>query len=135
MIEQAAESKFRQQTTNHRSKASFRSGQKLIFRKKLSGENRAIVWVHRERHREVERIAEGTGLTMAQVTDVLLRFALANAIVVGDDGKDHELKEYLDSLLGIYTSNVHKDNPNRGEPNNVREQESATVQSTTNSEG
>ena len=95
------EGSFKRQVSKHKPRASFRNGARLLFRKHLSQQNRSIIWVHKERHAEIERLADATGLTMATVADTLLRFGLANAVVIDDEGKDVELKEYLDRLMGV----------------------------------
>jgi len=95
------EAEFKRQTSNYRPRASFRPGQRLLFRRKLANENRAMVWIHKDRHEEISRFADATGLTMSTVTDAMIRFALNNAVVIKDEGQDVELKDYLDSILGV----------------------------------
>ncbi len=95
------EAEFKRQTSNYRPRASFKRGQRLMFRRKLANENRSMVWVHKDRHEEIARFADATGLTMSAITDAMIRFALSNAVVINDEGHDVELKAYLDSILGV----------------------------------
>jgi len=95
------EAEFKRQTSNYRPRAQFRRGAKITFLRKLVNENRAMVWVHKNRHEEIARLAEATGMTMSAVTDALIRYALANTAIINDSGEDVDLKQYLDALLGI----------------------------------
>ncbi|MDE2233230.1 MAG: hypothetical protein KGJ90_03835 [Patescibacteria group bacterium] len=96
-----AEHQFDRQTSRYRPRVTFKKNLQLVFRRKLGKENRAMIWIHQDRHAEIDRLAEATGLTMTQVADVLIRFALNQMVVIRDDGTDEELKKYLDDQLGI----------------------------------
>ena len=87
----AIEKAFERQTSKYKPRTAFRPNIALVFRRRLNAENRSMVWIHKERHDEIDRLAEVTGLTLSTVTDTLLRFALNNIVVVTDEGKDIEL--------------------------------------------
>lgn len=96
-----AERQYEHQTSRYKPRVSFKKSTRLVFRRRLGKENRAMIWVHKERHDEISRIADATGLTISQVTDTLVRYALEQMVVIDDEGKDHELREYLDDQLAI----------------------------------
>lgn len=68
-----------------------------------------MVWIHQERHAEIDRLAEATGLTISQVADTLIRFALNQMVVVCDDGTDVGLKEYMNDQLNVSEVPIHEE--------------------------
>lgn len=46
-------------------------------------------------------LADATGIPMANITDALLRFALGQMVVVDDEGRDVELRKYMDDVMGV----------------------------------
>lgn len=104
-----AERQFKYQTSRYRPRATFKKDVQLVFRRRLSKENRAMVWIHQERHAEIDRLAEATGLTISQVADTLIRFALNQMVVVCDDGTDVGLKEYMNDQLNVSEVPIHEE--------------------------